>query len=90
MMRANTTVIERLFRPAPDRRLGERLVQEGHITEQQLRQALEVQGRTHGLLGQILVDLGFVSAPTVGRLMAKNFGVEYVDLMEVRPDPSAV
>ena len=65
-------------------------MQEGHITEQQLRQALEVQGRTHGLLGQILVDLGFVSAPTVGRLMAKNFGVEYVDLMEVRPDPSAV
>jgi type IV pilus assembly protein PilB len=65
-------------------------VQEGHITEQQLRQALDVQARSHGLLGQILVDLGFVSAPTVGLLMAKNFGVEYVDLMEVRPDPSAV
>src|SRR5262249_53382276 len=76
--------------PAIRHRLGERLVARGLITEQQLEQALEVQRRSKAFLGQIVVDLGFVSADVIGPLLAAEFGVPYVDLLSVRPDPEAV
>jgi type IV pilus assembly protein PilB len=71
-------------------RLGERLVQQGLVTQQQISQALEVQKRTGGFLGQTLVDLGFVSAQGVATFLASEFGVPYVDLLMVRPEPEAV
>lgn len=71
-------------------RLGERLVAEGVISTQQLQQALETQQRQDAFLGQVLVDLGFVTAPIIGQVLARNFSVPYVDLLAVRPDPAAV
>ena len=71
-------------------RLGERLVRSGAITEQQLRQALEVQGRSRGFIGQILVDLGFIRADVVGRVLARDFGLQYVNLERETQDPEAV
>jgi type IV pilus assembly protein PilB len=71
-------------------RLGERLVRQGLISPQQLQQALDVQARSSAFLGQILVDLGFVSAAAMGSLLALDFGVPYIDLLSVRPDPQAV
>lgn len=78
-------------RPAQfTRRLGDRLLAAGLITAEQLQQALEVQQRTRGFLGQILVDLGFVSAEAIGNMLAGDLGVTYVDLLRVQPDPEAV
>lgn len=71
-------------------RLGERLVQQEMVTQQQITQALEVQRRTGGFLGQTLVDLGFVSAQGVATFLASEFGVPYVDLLMVRPDLEVV
>ena len=70
--------------------LGDRLVARGIITEEQLRQAGEVQKRSQGFLGQILVDLGYVTSVQMGTLLARDLGVPYVDLLSVRPDPGAV
>lgn len=89
-MTKTTDVVTDAPKLAPSRRLGERLLRSGHITEQQLRQALEVQGRTHAMLGQILVELGFVSACIAGELLAHELGVEYVDFQRTRPDPEVV
>jgi type IV pilus assembly protein PilB len=66
------------------------LIYKGLVTEQQLQQALEVQGRSNVFLGQIIVDLGFASAQTIGTLLARTFGVPYVDLLNVRPAPEAI
>ncbi|MCS6776134.1 MAG: ATPase, T2SS/T4P/T4SS family [Chloroherpetonaceae bacterium] len=78
-------------RPAQfTRRLGDRLLAAGLITMEQLQQALEVQQRTRGFLGQILVDLGFVSAAAIGNMLAGDLGVTYVDLLQMQPDPEAV
>jgi type IV pilus assembly protein PilB len=71
-------------------RLGDRLVTDGLITPQQLKQALETQQRQDAFLGQVLVDLGFLTAPVVGKLLARDFGVDYVDLLAIRPDPEVV
>jgi type IV pilus assembly protein PilB len=70
--------------------LGEHLVAQGVVTEQQIKQALEVQSRSNMFLGQILVDLGFVSAQVIGEILARAFGVPYLDLSTVRPAPEAV
>ena len=74
----------------PGMLLGERLVADGLLSEQQVRQALEVQSRSDSFFGQILVDLGFVNAATIGAMLAHSFGVRYVDLLAVQPDPDAV
>src|SRR5215470_8647237 len=88
LMPVDTEQLQVLYETDP--RLGARLVYRGLITEQQLDQALEVQSRTNAFLGQIIVDLGFVSATTMGPLLASVFGVSFVDLMSVQPDPEAV
>lgn len=46
--------------PAPPRRLGEFLLQQGLITSQQLRQALECQQVFGGKLGTHLLEQGFI------------------------------
>lgn len=75
--------------PVP-RRLGDRLVQSGAITEHQLQQALDVQSRSQAFLGQILVDLGFITSAAIGNLLAADFGVSYVDLLSIRLEPTTV
>jgi type IV pilus assembly protein PilB len=65
--------------------LGQQLVAKRFVTEHQIQQALEMQERTHAFLGQILVDLGFVSAQKIGAYLAQYFGVAYVDLQNFQP-----
>ena len=40
-------------------RLGDWLLDEGHVNQTQLDLALREHGRKGGLLGEVLVDLGF-------------------------------
>jgi type IV pilus assembly protein PilB len=70
--------------------LGELLIYNGIVTPQQVQQALDVQMRSNAFLGQIFVDLGSASAQVVGGHLAQYFGVRYVDLQDVQPDPEAV
>ncbi len=46
---------------AARRRLGDIFVERGLISEDQLRHALAYQGETGGRLGEILVELGFIT-----------------------------
>lgn len=50
---------------APKRLLGYRLMEEGLITPEQLREALRVQSRTGEKLGQVLVRLGMVEEEAI-------------------------
>ncbi|HBE77367.1 MAG TPA: glycosyl transferase [Firmicutes bacterium] len=50
--------------------LGEMLVNEGVITDQQLEQALEFQEKSGGLLGDIFITLGMVPPASVYRSLA--------------------
>lgn len=60
--------------------LGERLLELGLITPQQLDIALKEQKRTGELLGEILVNLGFISQDVLSSTLASQSGVEYLDL----------
>ncbi len=54
----------------PKIRLGELLVRERQLTEEQLQQALVRQKQTGRRLGAVLQDMGFVSDETIARLLA--------------------
>ena len=65
-------------------------MQSGLVTEQQVQQALDMQTRSGSFLGQVFIDLGFISPVKIGPLVAQEFGVAYIDLSDVQPEPEAV
>lgn len=50
--------------------LGEMLLENGEISQQQLDEALEVQKKEGGLLGIILVNLGHLSEQSLVKYLA--------------------
>jgi type IV pilus assembly protein PilB len=71
---------------SPRRRIGDLFVEQGMITDQQLAEALDVQHRTGGRLGEILIELGFISTLDAARILADRLGLEFVDLHTLKLD----
>jgi type IV pilus assembly protein PilB len=80
-------------------RLGERLLKEGLITQEQLEMALKEQARTGVLLGEVLNSLGFVTQEAIMRILAADAGIEFVslrgltipeDVLKLLPEPFAL
>ena len=68
---------------APALKLGERLVERGVVTRQQLDQALSAQSAGGGrFLGEILITLGMAKTREVGPVLAEALGVPYVNPRE--------
>ena len=83
---------------ARKRRLGELLVEACFISQEQLDEALEVQKHKTQLIGQILVEMGWVSEAEVCRAVSELLHVEYVDVesalvsqevVQLAPEPLA-
>src|SRR5579871_604288 len=70
----------------PHKRLGECLLSDAIIGEDQLRRALERQRSTGGFLGEILVGQGFVSAGQLKPYLEVVTGFPFIDLSEVELD----
>ena len=62
------------------KRLGDTLVDEKIITEDELKKALEKQSTTHKKLGETLVDMGYVSSEEIVRILGEQMGIPYVSL----------
>jgi hypothetical protein len=60
----------------PWRQLGELLVAEELLTEDELEQALAEQATTGRLLGQIIVNNGYLSAFSLARVLSEQHGVQ--------------
>jgi MSHA biogenesis protein MshE len=78
--------------PAPRRkiRLGELLVAQRVISEEQLRQALDEQRKSGRKLGRVLADLGFASEADLHALLARHLQVPFVDLRQVKLEAATV
>ena len=76
----------------PRLQLGEALVAKGMITHTQLEQALEHQAvKGHKkLLGEVLVELNFVSEEQVMEVLAESYGVPFVTPTAKIADPKVV
>ncbi len=69
------------------KRLGELLVERKVITPDQLETALKVQQSKGGLLGQILVTLGFATEEAVAQAITAQYGFPYLPLKSYTIDP---
>ena len=63
----------------PKIRLGELLIREGRLTDDQLQQALARQKQTGRRLGAVLQDLGFVTDDVIARLLAAQLKFPYFE-----------
>ncbi|BCN93933.1 type II secretion system protein E [Thiomicrorhabdus immobilis] len=70
--------------------LGERLVQEGYISTDQLTIALTEHKRSGHKLGEILVSMGFVDVEVVREAVGSYVGYSSMSLKGVVPDPKAL
>ena len=61
------------------KRLGELLVSEGLITNEQVQEALQEQKKSGTLLGETLVSLGYVTEFDIAGAIAAQFGLPYID-----------
>jgi type IV pilus assembly protein PilB len=61
-------------------RLGEILVQNGAITQNQLDQALAEQAARRLPIGKVLLKLGFISDETMRQALSEQLGVPFIDL----------
>ncbi|MBN1931736.1 MAG: PilT/PilU family type 4a pilus ATPase [Desulfobacterales bacterium] len=71
-------------------RLGEILVQNGLITEEQLKKVLNRQTQVGGHLGSILVNMGFITIDKLIEFLSKKAGVPGINLFELNIDPAVI
>jgi len=71
-------------------RIGELLLKQQIITDDQLQIALTEQKKNADQLGKILINLGFVSEAVIRDLMSQSLGISYVDLSQLVVDHEAI
>ena len=71
-------------------KIGELLLSQGVLTQKQLQIALEQQQVTGAILGDLLIKLGFITAPEFARTIAVQSGLEYLELSEFEPEEEAL
>jgi type IV pilus assembly protein PilB len=75
--------------PPPKRtRIGEVLVEEGHLSAEQLSRALAEQKASGRMLGQMLVDQGLIAAGTLVKALGRCVGVPSCHLRHGLIDPT--
>ena len=79
-----------MARPPERIRLGDLLLQQGLLTEEQIKLALAEQKRSGRKLGRIFVDSGFVTEEAIGKALARQLKCDYVDLRTFNPDPNLI
>lgn len=62
------------------KQLGELLLERGLISADQLEQALKVQKERGGLIGQVLVMLGFAKEEEIAQILTVQYGFPYLPL----------
>jgi type IV pilus assembly protein PilB len=73
------------------KRLGDLLLEENLVTQDQIMKAIEEQQKTGEPLGRILVKRGSITEEALFYFLAIQFGTEYVDMpSEIKPELIAV
>ena len=85
-----TVTVRKLTAEEPALPLGERLIEAGLISRDQLQVALKEQSRHDEPLGRILVKLGLISEGMLRDTLGESLGHDSIDLGTVIPDPDAL
>jgi MSHA biogenesis protein MshE len=71
-------------------RLGDLLIQQGLLTDEQLKFALDEQKRSGRKLGRIVVESSFVTEEAISQALAKQLRIPFVDLKHFNPKPELI
>ena len=71
------------------KQLGQILLEQGLLSEEQLEHALNEHRNTPKSLGRTLIDLGYIRERDLVRALAEQVGLEFVDLSDYQVDPGA-
>ena len=77
-------------KPQAKRHIGQILISQGILTEDQLRIALLEQLKSRQPVGKLLVQLGFVSEATLRDALSEKLGLQPVDLGQIVVDPTSI
>ncbi|MCK9431929.1 MAG: hypothetical protein PHQ84_00720 [Candidatus Omnitrophica bacterium] len=69
-----------MIRRINNKPLGELLLDRGIISQAQMEKGLEVQKEKGGLIGEILVGLGFVKEEDIAQALTAQYGFPYLPL----------
>lgn len=72
------------------KRLGDLLVEEGIVTQEQVEKALTVQKSTGQKFGATLIELGFLSEHQMLTFLSQQLGIPFIDLSRAHIDLDAV
>lgn len=84
---------ERTLQPITHSRLGELLVRNGMLTDDQLATALDIQrssAEPKPRLGYVIVDQGFASDESIAHGLARQMGLSYIELEGIEPEPDVL
>lgn len=70
--------------------LGEMLIAEGVLSQEQLERALSEQKRHGGRVGTILKSMGFVTEDDIIKVLGKQMGIQHLELSNIIIDPEIV
>ncbi len=75
-----------------NKQLGELLLERGIISRRQLDEALLLQQEKGGLIGEVLVGLGFVKEEDIAQALTAQYGFPYLPLTsyEITPEVSDI
>ena len=71
-------------------RIGDLLVEAGAITGEQLQEALAKQKEEGGMLGNIIMDMGFISRELLITVLTTQMGIEYCEIKSVKIDEEVI
>jgi type IV pilus assembly protein PilB len=71
-------------------KLGQILINSNIISEEQLKQALNLQKKEGGRLGTNLVKLGYITEEKLVTFLSKQYGVPAINLSDHKIDPSVI
>ncbi|UCV19876.1 GspE/PulE family protein [Ferribacterium limneticum] len=77
--------------PPPQKvRLGDLLIQQGLLTDEQLKIALDEQKRTGRKLGRVFVESGYVTEEGISQALARQLRIPFIDLKSFTPKPDLI
>lgn len=72
------------------KRLGEQLIEEGLISQEQLEQALMESKQTGTPIGSTLVKLGFINIEQLREALSKQQGFDHVESKSLKVEPNVI
>lgn len=69
------------------KQLGELLVESQVISHEQLKEGLEIQKEKGGLIGEVLVGLGYATEHAIAQALTVQYGFPYLPLGDYDIDP---